>query len=124
MHLNSIDPYASIACPSRPLIDLIGAKWTILVFGRLQEGKQRFSELSARVSGITPKELTKTLRQMERAGLVNRTVYPVVPPRVEYELTNLGHSLREPVEMLLKWMDEHIGEYLSAQHRFDTGEPA
>jgi DNA-binding HxlR family transcriptional regulator len=115
--LKNIDPYMAAACPSRPLIDLIGAKWTMLVFGCLLTGPTRFSEFNAKIAGVTPKELTRTLRQLERSGLL--TVYPVVPPRVDYELTPLGWSLREPVEMLLGWADEHIEECVTAQQKFD-----
>lgn len=117
-----MNPYAAVACPSRALIDLIGAKWTILVVGCLTEGKLRFSQLSDQIAGITPKELTRTLRQLERMGLVSRTVHPVVPPRVEYELTTVGQTLREPIEALLGWTDEHIKECEAARVRYDTDE--
>jgi DNA-binding HxlR family transcriptional regulator len=120
VELQAINPYVAAACPvRRPLIDLIGAKWTMLVFGALKNGPLRFSELSQLVPGVTPKELTRTLRQLERSGILSRTVHPVVPPRVDYELTPLGLSLRQPIEMLLNWADENFAEYLAAQQRFD-----
>ncbi|MFE6174639.1 winged helix-turn-helix transcriptional regulator [Streptomyces sp. NPDC056464] len=106
--------------PSRPLLDLIGAKWTILVVGCLTRGARRFSELAAELEGVTPKALTQTLRQLERNGLVLRTVHPAIPPHVEYELTSLGHTLREPVEALLDWTDAHIEECSAAQRVYDA----
>ncbi|WP_327181531.1 winged helix-turn-helix transcriptional regulator [Streptomyces sp. NBC_01334] len=119
MHLSKTNPY-SAACPSRPLIDLIGAKWTILVIGCLTRGTQRFSELAAELQGVTPKALTQTLRQLERNGLVLRTVHPVIPPHVEYELTPLGHTLRGPVEALLGWTDAYIEVCSAAQRAYDA----
>ena len=114
-----INPYAA-ACLSRSLIELLGAKWTILVVGCLTDGTRRFSELSKLIDGITAKELTRTLRQLERSGLVIRTVHPVVPPRVDYELSALGKTLRDPIEAILEWTDGHIDECLEAQERFDA----
>jgi DNA-binding HxlR family transcriptional regulator len=120
VELQAINPYVAAACPvRRPLLDLIGAKWTMLVFGALKNGPLRFSALAQLVAGVTPKELTRTLRQLERAGILTRTVHAVVPPRVDYELTPLGWSLREPIETLLNWADENVTEYLAAQERFD-----
>jgi DNA-binding HxlR family transcriptional regulator len=118
MHLGKTNPY-SAACASRALIDLIGAKWTILVVGCLVGGPQRFGELAARLEGVTPKALTQTLRQLERQGLVLRTVHPVIPPHVEYELTELGHTLRSPVEALLRWTDDNIETCSAAQRAYD-----
>ncbi|MDJ0343484.1 helix-turn-helix domain-containing protein [Streptomyces sp. H10-C2] len=119
MHLSKANPY-SAACPSRSLIDLIGAKWTILVIGCLTRGAHRFSELAAQLEGVTPKALTQTLRQLERNGLVRRTVHPVIPPHVEYELTPRGHTLREPLEALIGWTDDNIEVCLTAQCDYDA----
>ncbi|GGX06573.1 winged helix-turn-helix transcriptional regulator [Streptomyces chartreusis] len=119
MHLSKTNPY-SAACPGRPLIDLIGAKWTILVVGCLTRGPQRFGELAAELEEVTPKALTQTLRQLERNGLVLRTVHPVIPPHVEYELTPLGRTLLGPVEALLGWTDAHIEVCSAAQRAYDA----
>ncbi|MEV6396702.1 helix-turn-helix domain-containing protein [Streptomyces sp. NPDC051907] len=119
MHLSKTNPY-SAACPGRPLIDLIGAKWTILVVGCLTRGALRYHELAGQLDGVTPKALTQTLRQLERNGLVRRTVHPVVPPHVEYELTPTGHTLREPLEALLGWTDDNIEVCLAAQRGYDS----
>ncbi|MFI5755416.1 winged helix-turn-helix transcriptional regulator [Streptomyces sp. NPDC051569] len=109
------DPYAS-GCPSRDVLDRIGDKWTVLVLGELADaGPQRFTALRKRVSGVSEKMLTQTLRALERDGLVLRTVYPTVPPRVEYELTDLGHTLRDPLDAIKRWAKEHMGEVLAAR---------
>jgi DNA-binding HxlR family transcriptional regulator len=91
----SWDPYAS-GCPSRDVLDRIGDKWTVLVLSELADaGPRRFTALRNRLAGVSEKMLTQTLRALERDGLVTRTVYPTVPPRVEYELTTLGETLRD-----------------------------
>lgn len=109
MALLDFDPYAR-GCPSRQLLDRIGDRWTVLVIGTLEDGPQRFSQLSRRVDGISQKMLTQTLRALEADGLVLRTAYPEIPPRVEYELTALGRSLLEPLHALVTWAREHMGE--------------
>ena len=96
------DPYQQ-DCPSRRLLDRIGDRWTVLIVGALDPGPQRFSALAARVGGISQKMLTQTLRSLERDGFVTRTVYPEIPPRVEYELTALGRSLQGPLRALEEW---------------------
>jgi DNA-binding HxlR family transcriptional regulator len=103
------DPYAA-ECPSRRLLDRIGDRWTVLIVGALDDGPQRFSALAARVGGISQKMLTQTLRSLERDGLVTRTVYAEVPPRVEYELTPLGRSLQVPLRALEDWAVAHMSE--------------
>jgi DNA-binding HxlR family transcriptional regulator len=103
------DPYAA-DCPSRRLLDRIGDRWTVLIVGALDDGPQRFSALATRVAGISQKMLTQTLRSLERDGLVTRTVYPEVPPRVEYELTALGRSLQVPLRALEEWAIENMTE--------------
>ena len=80
-------------CPSRGLLDRIGDRWTVLVIGALDVGPQRFSQLQTTVDGVSQKMLSQTLRSMEPDGLVTRTVYPEVPPRVEYALTPKGEAL-------------------------------
>ena len=97
----------------------IGDKWSVLVVMQLAEGPRRFSELKRQIGGVSQRMLTLTLRGLERDGLVTRTVYPTVPPRVDYELTALGHSLREPVEELGSWAFAHLDSIDKAQVEFD-----
>ncbi|HZT11832.1 MAG TPA: helix-turn-helix domain-containing protein [Candidatus Baltobacteraceae bacterium] len=114
------DPYAS-NCPARALLDRIADKWTTLVIGVLAEHQpRRFSELRRAVGGISQKMLTQTLRDMERDGLVRRDVYPEIPPRVEYALTPLGLTLREPLSALARWSQHYFAEVRQAQVRFDA----
>ena len=114
------DPYAR-GCPSRDLLDRIGDKWTVLVLGELgKHGACRFTQLRKQLSGVSEKMLTQTLRALERDGLVTRTVYPSVPVRVEYALTPLGHTLREPLKMLTEWSVRHIAEVLAAREEYDA----
>ncbi|MBV1866651.1 MAG: helix-turn-helix transcriptional regulator [Marinosulfonomonas sp.] len=94
-------------CPVRPLLDRLADKWSLLIITRLSEapdGKYRFSELKRVVEGVSQRMLTITLRNLERDGLVTRTVFAEVPPRVEYQLTPIGHSFMEPASALIKWM--------------------
>jgi len=117
---SSWDPYAR-GCPSRDLLDRIGDKWTVLVLGELgRHGACRFTELRKRLSGVSEKMLTQTLRALERDGLVLRTVYPAVPVRVEYTLTPLGQTLREPMRTLTEWSVGHIAEVVAAREEYDT----
>ena len=105
-------------CDSRRVLDLIADKWTTLVIYALGRfGTQRFGELGREVEGISQKMLTQTLRRLERDGLVRRKVYPEVPPRVEYALTELGQSLREPLCALCLWAEEHLPEMDAARER-------
>jgi len=92
-----------LACPIQRTIALIGDKWKILVLCTLREGTKRFGELQRELQGITPKVLTRQLRDLERDGLVARQVYPQVPPRVEYSLTPLGSSLMPILRQLHDW---------------------
>lgn len=103
------------------LIGRVADKWTMLVLEALEEhGKQRFTELGRRVSGISQKMLTQTLRQMERDGLVERTVHPVVPPHVDYCLTPLGSGLSEAFCGVWLWAEANLGAVESARAAFDT----
>ncbi|MFI8632354.1 winged helix-turn-helix transcriptional regulator [Microbacterium sp. NPDC077663] len=113
-----IDPYLD-GCPTRRILDRIGDRWTVLVVGVLGEGTARFSELKRRIDGISQKMLTQTLREMERDGLVIRTVYPEVPVRVAYALTDAGRSLRAPLKALEEWSIEHLGGVLVSQGEYD-----
>jgi DNA-binding HxlR family transcriptional regulator len=105
-------------CPTRQVLNWIGDKWTVLVIGMLHDGTKRFSELQRTIGGISQKMLSQTLRNLERDGLVIRTVYPEVPPRVEYKLTPLGETLVPPILALREWAEQHIGEVITAQQRY------
>lgn len=107
-------------CPTRWLLDCIGDKWSVLIIGLLEDGAKRFSELQRSIGGISQKMLTQTLRNLERDGLVTRTIYAEVPPRVEYQLTALGQTLCEPLAALRNWAESHIDEVSAAQMRFSS----
>jgi DNA-binding HxlR family transcriptional regulator len=107
------------ACEIRDLLDRLGDKWTLLVVELLGEGTRRFSELRRDIQDISQRMLTLTLRRLERDGLVRRTVYPVVPPRVEYDLTPLGASLLDAVAPLVTWTREHRGVIAGARAAYD-----
>ena len=91
------------ACPVETTLSLIVSKWKVLILRDLMDGKKRFGELKKSVGAVTQKVLTAQLREMERDGLLTRTVYPEVPPRVEYELTSLGLSLGPVLDALRLW---------------------
>jgi DNA-binding HxlR family transcriptional regulator len=116
--LVTVDVYAK-NCPSRQVLDRIGDTWSVLVLLALTDGPRRYSELQTKISDISPKMLTQTLRGLERDGLVTRTVYPVVPPRVDYELTKLGVSLHHLLESLRIWAETHSEDVLAAQTAYD-----
>ncbi|WP_353827719.1 winged helix-turn-helix transcriptional regulator [Agromyces sp. SYSU T0242] len=106
-------------CPTRDLLDRIGDRWTVLVVGSLMGGRLRYSEIRDRIDGVSQKMLTQTLRNLERDGLVERTVFPEVPPRVEYELTEVGRDLGGPLKVLETWAIDHIAGILDARRRYD-----
>jgi DNA-binding HxlR family transcriptional regulator len=97
----------------------VGDKWSVFVIMRLGNGPRRFNEIKRMVGGISQRMLTLTLRGLERDGLVTRTVFPTIPPRVDYELTDLGRGLSKPVEALGMWAIEHLTEIEDARARFD-----
>jgi DNA-binding HxlR family transcriptional regulator len=101
------------------VLSRVGDKWTVLVVMLLKGGPRRFNELKREIGGISQRMLTLTLRGLERDGLVQRTVYPTTPPRVDYELTATGHSLREPVEALGAWAFAHMDLIDQARKKFD-----
>jgi DNA-binding HxlR family transcriptional regulator len=107
-------------CPSRQILDRIGDTWSVLVVVMLADGSHRYSELAKRIHGVSPKMLTQTLRGLERDGLISRTVHPVVPPRVDYALTELGKSLYSLVEGLEKWAESHIEDVQAARQSYDA----
>jgi DNA-binding HxlR family transcriptional regulator len=101
------------------VLNRVGDKWSVQIVGRLGEGRQRFSDLRRSIEGISQRMLTLTLRGLERDGLVARTVYPTIPPRVEYELTELGLTLLVPIQGLAEWADSNRTRIQSARDRFD-----
>ncbi len=112
------DPYQA-GCPTRRILDRIGDRWTVLIVSVLGDGDARFSELRRRIDGVSQKMLTQTLRGLERDGLVRRTVYPEVPVRVEYALTEAGRTLLEPLRALQDWSIEHLSDVSASQHAYD-----
>lgn len=108
-------------CPSRRLLDTIGDKWASLVVVALGlHGPLRYSELSRRIDGVSQKMLTQTLRDLERDGLVSRTVTPSVPVRVDYALTPLGATLLPVVQAIKDWAETHIEEVMRARDDYDA----
>ena len=103
-----------------PVLNRVGDKWSMMIVMMLSNGPMRFSELRRAIDGISQRMLTLSLRGLERDGLVSRHVTPTIPPRVDYELTDLGISLREPVKALGDWAIEHIACIRAAQSRYDA----
>lgn len=108
------------ACPSRQVLALVADKWALLVMPALSRAPLRNSELLRLVEGISQKMLTQTLRELERNGLVVRHDFGEVPPRVEYALTPLGHSLARAIRKLDDWAEENFSEVVAARERFDA----
>ena len=127
-HTEGTDPHRRVedtqACAVRDLLDRLGDKWSLLVVELLGEGTRRFTELRREVDGISQRMLTLTLRRLERDGLVRRTVHPVVPPRVDYDLTPLGETLLDAVAPLVTWTREHRDEIAAARTDYDDGQDA
>lgn len=107
-------------CPSRTVLDLLGSKWTVLIVPTLVDGPVRFGELRRRLDGITQKSLTQALRNLERDGLVIRTVYPTIPPRVEYSLTDLGRDSAALLESMRVWAEHHMADILTARQHYES----
>jgi DNA-binding HxlR family transcriptional regulator len=107
-------------CPSRTSLVRIANKWTAMIVIALSAGRMRFGDLRATVEGISGKVLTDTLRDLERDGLVTRHAFAEIPPRVEYELTELGRTLHTPLAALSRWAEEHIEEVLTARETYDA----
>jgi DNA-binding HxlR family transcriptional regulator len=101
------------------ILSRVGDKWTVLIVMTLADGPKRFNELKRAIGGVSQRMLTLTLRGLERDGMVTRTVFPTIPPRVDYELTELGHSLRVPVEALGQWAFAHLPVVERARAEFD-----
>ena len=94
-------------CPIRDVLDRLGDRWTLLVLMELQSGTMRFTALRRQISDISPRMLSQTLRQLEYDGLVVRTIYSTIPPKVEYALTPLGRSMLKPVSALIEWAGDN-----------------
>jgi DNA-binding HxlR family transcriptional regulator len=114
------DPTNPVCRTISTLLSRIGDKWTVLVVQTLADGPRRFNELRREIPSVSQRMLTLTLRNLERDGLVSRTVTPTIPPRVDYELTELGESLQKPICGLATWATEHVGEIHDARERFDA----
>lgn len=104
----------------RDVLERVADKWTLLVIEELTEGTLRFTRLRERVGGVSQKMLTKTLRQLERDGLVIREVHPVVPPHVDYRLTPLGESLGEAVCGVWMWVEKHMKDVERSRRKYDA----
>lgn len=107
-------------CPIRNVVSQIGDKWSMLVLFALVDGPDRFNALKSRVVGISQRMLTQTLRDLEREGYVNRTVYPEVPVKVEYELTTLGRDLVRPLYQLVSWAETHHDDIKQSRNAYDN----
>lgn len=120
-------PPGSEGCTSNELtlsqlLERIGGKWAVLVIRQLNHGSHRFSELKRKIDGISQKMLTATLRDLERDGFVSRTVTPSIPPRVDYELTELGLDLRVPLQALAMWAHDNRARVQAARESFAARE--
>jgi DNA-binding HxlR family transcriptional regulator len=114
-------PHADGSCRAvASVLARVGDKWSVLVIMLLIDGPRRFNELKRTIGGISQRMLTLTLRGLERDGLVTRTVFPTIPPRVDYELTDLGRGLAEPVKALGQWAFEHLPQIEGARTSFDV----
>ncbi|MCK1514348.1 helix-turn-helix transcriptional regulator [Bradyrhizobium sp. 190] len=114
-------PHAGDSCRAvASVLARVGDKWSVFVIMTLIDGPQRFNELKRRIGGISQRMLTLTLRGLERDGLVTRTMFPTIPPRVDYELTDLGRGLAQPVQALGRWAFAHLPEIEGARTSFDA----
>ena len=111
----------AVACPVREVIDRVGGKWSVQIILAVARGPVRFTELERRIDGISRRMLTLTLRNLERDGLIVRTVYPTVPPRVEYTATELSRELHEPLEGLAEWARRNLDNIAAARAAYDRG---
>ncbi|PDS76131.1 helix-turn-helix domain-containing protein [Rhizobium sp. L43] len=109
-----------LGCPVRGVLDRIGDQWSLLALEALDDEKKRFNELLREIGDISKQMLSKTLKHLEQDGFISRTVYPEVPPRVEYELTELGQSFLVPMRALIGWADRNHAAIKSARRRYET----
>jgi DNA-binding HxlR family transcriptional regulator len=122
MNADDHDPTECVVV--REILDRVGDKWSTLVIALLGERGRRFGELKSSIEGISQRMLTLTLRQLERDGIVSRTVHPTVPPRVDYALTDLGRSVLEPISTLANWAADHGTDIAEARRAYDAREAA
>jgi DNA-binding HxlR family transcriptional regulator len=119
-HIETSIPLAlSEDCPTREVLDRVGDKWSVLVIVLLGQRTHRFNELHRAIEGISQRMLTLTVRALERDGLLSRTVHASVPPRVDYELTELGRSLLDPLNALTAWANAHREDIQAAREQHD-----
>jgi len=111
---------SSELCPSRVVLDHLSSRWGTLVLRTLLGGTRRFSQLRRDVGGVSEKMLAQTLQALERDGLVERTAYPVIPPKVEYRLTDLGREAASHIDVLLTWIEDRVPVILDYQDAFDA----
>jgi DNA-binding HxlR family transcriptional regulator len=114
------DPSNPVCRTISTLLSRIGDKWSVLIVATLGEGPRRFNELRREIPSVSQRMLTLTLRNLERDGLVSRTVTPTIPPRVDYALTDLGHSLQKPITALTQWAIDNVASIHAAQAQFDA----
>jgi DNA-binding HxlR family transcriptional regulator len=100
----------TLDCPTQQVLDIIGNKWSVIIIYCLAYQTRRYKQLERKIEGISQKVLTQTLRKLENNGLIERKVYPVVPPQVEYSLTPLGETLVEPLSLLAEWSEQNMSE--------------
>lgn len=123
IHVPALQPRTHESADCRAVASVlsrVGDKWSVFVIMMLIDGPRRFNEIKRMVGGISQRMLTLTLRGLEREGLVTRTVFPTIPPRVDYELTELGRGLAEPVKALGQWAFDHQPQIQGARDRFDA----
>ncbi|TCB68768.1 winged helix-turn-helix transcriptional regulator [Acinetobacter sp. ANC 4178] len=109
----------STACPSREILEHLSSKWSLLVLHCLSEGVHRFSELKVKIEGISEKMLSQTLKTLEQDGFILRTVYPIVPPKVEYQLTIIGSQVAEKVNEFIHWIERNLPEILEQKPKIN-----
>jgi len=115
------NPHLPGACQAvSSILSRVGDKWTVLVVMMLSDGPRRFNDLKRSIGGVSQRMLTLTLRGLERDGMVTRTIFPTIPPKVEYRLTDLGQSLRVPVDALGNWAFDNIACITAARQAFDA----
>ena len=121
MSPRNIKAHRKESCPAvREVLNRVGDKWSVQIVALLGDGPMRFSELRRSIEGISQRMLTLTLRGLERDGLITRTVFPEIPPRVDYELTKLGDTLLDPISALADWADQYRTSIQEARDRFDS----
>ena len=124
LRIPSIADFDAANCPIRDVMSQIGGKWAVLLLGALCERPYRFSELRRMVPDISQRMLTQTLRDLQRDGYIDRTVFPTKPPSVEYRLTDLGHSLLEPLSSIIEWAACNHVAVREARRLFDGQQAA